>query len=225
MLRGSSESAPDCSVNRRFALAQTVDEVGAAAHPVGVLSKVAQQAKLVGTQGNPHPIPPRHKGDQVDHQRPCIYRAGRLPFHALRLQRQHPVEHRGPVERADHVVIRPRLERAAAILGVVLVEHHGHMCIGGARIGAQAATHLESGKVVHHPIDKHPQRPLHEAPRAIGPQPVERETAAIMDEILKGFAQRTGQEDGNDVHDRPVSQVPVEDAEVTRRCDAFVTGF
>ena len=117
-----------------------------------------------------------------------------------RLQRQHPVEHRGAGERADNVIIRPGPKRAAAILGIVAFQHHGYMGIGGAGIGTQPAAHLQPREIVHHPVDEGPHRPLDQPARAFRPQPVEGEAALIMDEIIEAFAEFAGQEDIDDVH-------------------------
>jgi len=74
------------------------------------------------------------------------------------------------------------------------------MRVRGARIGAQPAAHFEARKVGQHPVDKRPHRPFNQPPRAFWPQPVKGETAMIMDEILKAFAQLIRQKDIDDIH-------------------------
>jgi len=120
-----------------------------------------------------------------------------------RLQCQHPVQHGGAGQRAGHVVIRPGPQRAAAVVRIVLLQHHRHMGIGGARIGAQPAAHFEARQIVHHPVDKGPHRPFDQPPRPFRPEPVEGEAALVMDKIIKAFAKLAGEEDIDDVHGCP----------------------
>lgn len=125
----------------------------------------------------------------------------RLP---VQLHRHDPVEHDCTVERPDNVVVRPGLERAAAIVKVVVFQHHRDVRRGGALVRAQAAAHLQPRHVVHHPVDEGPHRPLDQLAWSLGADPGEREAALVVNEIVQRVSQCVGQEDVDHGHRRRI---------------------
>ena len=112
----------------------------------------------------------------------------------LRLQRQDAVEHAVAIERADHVIIGTRLDRPAAILVVVLLQHDGDVGILHSRGGTQPPTHLEPREIVHHPVDESADRSFDQPPRSIGIEPREGVAQIAVFEVWQIACHRVGQE-------------------------------
>ena len=116
------------------------------------------------------------------------------------MQREHAVEHRLAVERADRVVVGPGLERAAAVLAVVGLEHDRHVRVAHPRVGAQPAAHLEAGEVLHDPVDERPGGPLDQLARPFGGEQVEGEHGVAVDEVLEPRGAGVRRQDADPVH-------------------------
>ena len=136
---------------------------------------------------------------------PGVDRVARATPTERRVQRQDPVEDRLPTDRPHEVVVGAGPQGAAAIFGIVALEHHGDVCILGPRIGAQPAAHLQAGEVRHHPVDEDPHRAFEKHRRAVCRQPPECEHGVVMFEVLEGLGGTVGGEDDDPIHTQPNS--------------------
>ena len=130
-------------------------------------------------------------------------------------QGEHAVEHRVPVDRAGHVVVRPGLQRTPPILVMrravraavpaidSAIENHGDMRVRHARIGAQATAQFKAGHVVEHPVDESPDLPFRDPAGAFACQPVEHDMRIVVVEGFQSLGLLPGQKDRNDIHGTP----------------------
>jgi hypothetical protein len=190
-------------VDRRLLLAEPGDELFAGHHPVGVFGEEQQQAELVGRQDQRLARPARLERGHVDRQVADFEAlADRAPL-LQRIDRDHPVEDRSAVDRPEHVIVGPRLQRAAAVLGIIGLEHHRDVRLARARVGPQAAAHLEPGEIVEHPVDEGPDGALDQT---LGAGPVyPRESVATpgVDEIVHRLGAAIGEKNIDHVHPCP----------------------
>ena len=159
-----------------------------------------QQAEFVRPQVQWLSRPARLQGCKIDQQRAQFqpFVDPRLPDTAL--QRHDPVQDRCAIDRADQIIVRPGSQSAAFVVCIILFEHDGDMRFVETRVSAQTATHLQTRKVFHHPVDESTHRPFDQPSRAIGIQTGESIAHLAILEIGELPYNRIGQENIDRAH-------------------------
>src|SRR5690606_36270568 len=154
---GAQPLHPDvdrAQVIRIATLAERFDDLAAADHSVRVLDEVPQQAETFLAERDQAPAPARLDRADIERESAEFDDALRVARNPLAMQDEHAVEDRATSGRADHIVVGAGTDRAAAVLGVVMLEYQRDVHIGRAAVHAQAAAHLEAGQLGDDPVDK-----------------------------------------------------------------------
>ena len=154
-----------------------------------------QQAEFIGAKVQRMTVPPCLQRGEIDQQRSEFETFGHARPCATGLQGHHAVENGGAVDRPDQIIVGPGAQGPALVVGIVLFEQDGDMRIFHPRVRAQAPAHLQSRKIVHHPVDKDADRPFDKAPWPVGIETPESIADIAVLEIGPFANNRIGQED------------------------------